>query len=192
MTLSPVEARGVLLADLNEEQQSAVGSDSRRLLVGAGSGKTEVMARRVAWWIAVDEVSRDEIVAFTFTEAAAEELKFRIRTWLEQISEEDEDPTLSGMYVGTMPIRLSPTTTTFRVLPIARVKLGVSGSGDIASNSEQGPEGVERVERQSRARVSRYERNTTAHDRKNHASATALQLRRGPRQPATLPVKLSM
>ena len=92
----------------------------------------------------------------------------------------------------TMPIRLSPTTTTFRVLPIARVKLGVSGSGDIASNSEQGPEGVERVERQSRARVSRYERNTTAHDRKNHASATALQLRRGPRQPATLPVKLSM
>ncbi len=35
--------------------------------------------------------------------------------------------------------------------------------------SEQGPEGVERV--QSRARVSRYERNTTAHDRKNHASA---------------------
>ena len=94
--------------------------------------------------------------------------------------------------VLSMPIRLSPTTTTFRVLPIARVKLGVSGSGDIASNSEQGPEGVERVERQSRARVSRYERNTTAHDRKNHASATALQLRRGPRQPATLPVKLSM
>ena len=104
MTLSPAEARGVLLADLNDEQQSAVGSDSRRLLVvaGAGSGKTEVMARRVAWWIAVDEVSRDEIVAFTFTEAAAEELKFRIRTWLEQISEQNEDPTLGGMYVGTI------------------------------------------------------------------------------------------
>ena len=33
-----------------------------------------------------------------------------------------------------MPIRLSPTPTTSRVLPIARVKLGVSGSGDIASN----------------------------------------------------------
>ncbi len=32
------------------------------------------------------------------------------------------------------------------MLPIARVKLGVSGSGDIASDSEQGPEGVERVE----------------------------------------------
>ena len=47
---------------------------------------------------------------------------------------------------GTVPIRLSPTPTTSRVLPVARVKLGVSGSGDIASDSEQGPEGVERVE----------------------------------------------
>ena len=36
--------------------------------------------------------------------------------------------------VHTVPIRLSPTPTTSRVLPIARVKLGVSGSGDIASN----------------------------------------------------------
>ena len=45
-----------------------------------------------------------------------------------------------------MPIRLSPTPTTSRVLPVARVKLGVSGSGDIASDSEQGPEGVERAE----------------------------------------------
>ncbi len=34
----------------------------------------------------------------------------------------------------SVPIRLSPTPTTSRVLPIARVKLGVSGSGDIASN----------------------------------------------------------
>ena len=104
MPLPPAEAREALLADLNEEQQSAVGSDSRRLLVvaGAGSGKTEVMARRVAWWIAVGEVPKDEIVAFTFTEAAAEELKFRIRNWLEKISQEDEDPTLGGMYVGTI------------------------------------------------------------------------------------------
>ncbi len=104
MTLSLAEARDVLLAGLNQEQHSAVSSDSRRLLVvaGAGSGKTEVMARRVAWWIAVEKVSRDEIVAFTFTEAAAEELKFRIRTWLERVSKGDEDPTLGGMYIGTI------------------------------------------------------------------------------------------
>ena len=104
MPLTPAQARCVLVADLNDEQQSAVSSDYRRLLVvaGAGSGKTEVMARRVAWWVAVDGVSKDQIVAFTFTEAAAEELKFRIRTWLERIAEEDEDPTLGGMYIGTI------------------------------------------------------------------------------------------
>lgn len=104
MPLSPDQARAVLLANLNEEQQSSVSNDHRRLLVvaGAGSGKTEVMARRVAWWVAIDEVPKDEIVAFTFTEAAAEELKFRIRTWLEQIATEDEDATLGGMYIGTI------------------------------------------------------------------------------------------
>ena len=104
MPLPPVKARSILLADLNDEQMAAVSSDSRRLLVvaGAGSGKTEVMARRVAWWISIHHIPRDEIVAFTFTEAAAEELKFRIRTWLERISEQQENPTLGRMYVGTI------------------------------------------------------------------------------------------
>ena len=104
MPLPPARARAVLLAGLNDEQQSAVSSDYRRLLVvaGAGSGKTEVMARRVAWWVAIDEVPRDEVVAFTFTEAAAEELRFRIRTWLDNIAEEGEDPSLGGMYIGTI------------------------------------------------------------------------------------------
>ena len=104
MPLPPDQARQILLAKLNAEQQGAVSNDSRRLLVvaGAGSGKTEVMARRVAWWVAVDEIPRDEIIAFTFTEAAAEELKFRIRSWLERIASDHEDPTLGGMYVGTI------------------------------------------------------------------------------------------
>ena len=104
MPVPPDQARQILLAKLNAEQQGAVSNDSRRLLVvaGAGSGKTEVMARRVAWWVAVDEIPRDEIIAFTFTEAAAEELKFRIRSWLERIASDHEDPTLGGMYVGTI------------------------------------------------------------------------------------------
>ena len=88
MAIPPAQARDVLLADLNPEQEEAVRNDARRLLVvaGAGSGKTEVMARRVAWWVGVDEVPKDEIIAFTFTESAAEELKFRIRFWLEEIA----------------------------------------------------------------------------------------------------------
>lgn len=104
MPLPHAEARKVLLENLNEEQARAVSSESRRLLVvaGAGSGKTEVMARRVAWWVSVDGVPKEEIIAFTFTDAASEELKFRIRWWLERIAQEEEGPTLGGMYIGTI------------------------------------------------------------------------------------------
>ena len=104
MPVAPADARKILLKDLDAEQRQAVCSAARRLLVvaGAGSGKTEVMARRVAWWVAVDGVSKDEIVAFTFTEAAAEELKFRIRRCLETLAPPDDELTLGGMYVGTI------------------------------------------------------------------------------------------
>lgn len=96
-------ARQKLLEGLNDEQRGAVSSLNRQLMViaGAGSGKTEVMARRVAWWVAVDEVPKDRIVAFTFTEAAAEELKFRIRKSLLLVGSED-GVTLGGMFVGTI------------------------------------------------------------------------------------------
>jgi DNA helicase II / ATP-dependent DNA helicase PcrA len=76
-----------LLEGLTNEQAQAVRSPRRRVLVvaGAGSGKTEVMARRVAWWVGVDNVPKDRIVAFTFTQRAAEEMKFRIRYWIERV-----------------------------------------------------------------------------------------------------------
>ncbi|MBO9565838.1 MAG: ATP-dependent helicase [Niastella sp.] len=92
-----------LLEGLNDEQKAAVQENSRQLLVvaGAGSGKTEVMARRVAWWVA-NGIAKNHIVAFTFTESAAEELKFRIRKWIERIHPSGSDPTLGGMYVGTI------------------------------------------------------------------------------------------
>lgn len=104
MPISPSQARQILLEDLNREQQEAVCNDARRMLVvaGAGSGKTEVMARRVAWWVGVDNVPKDEIIAFTFTESAAEELKFRIREWLEKITLPEEDAKLGEMYIGTI------------------------------------------------------------------------------------------
>lgn len=104
MPISVEEARRILLENLNEEQAQAVSSGDRLLLVvaGAGSGKTEVMSRRVGWLIAVDGVSKESIVAFTFTEAAASELKFRIRFWLERLTAEGENASLGGMYVGTI------------------------------------------------------------------------------------------
>ena len=93
-----------LLANLTSDQRAAVKSEKRRVLVvaGAGSGKTEVMARRVAWWVGVDGVTKDQIVAFTFTKKAADEIKFRIRRWIGEITPKDEDVNLGGMYVGTI------------------------------------------------------------------------------------------
>ena len=104
MTLSEIAAPEALLSALDQHQRDAVRHEARRLLIvaGAGSGKTEVMARRVAWWVRVDGVPQDQIVAFTFTEAAADELKFRIRRCLEETAAPGETPRLGGMYVGTI------------------------------------------------------------------------------------------
>lgn len=94
----------LLLESLTDRQSEAVRSEKRRLLViaGAGSGKTDVMARRIAWWTSQQEVPREAIVAFTFTERAAEEMQFRVRRFLDAVRPEGTDTTLGGMYVGTI------------------------------------------------------------------------------------------
>lgn len=104
LTVSAGEIRESLFEGLTDEQTAAVTSAARRTLViaGAGSGKTEVMARRIAWWIGLQGVSRDKIIAFTFTRKAAEELKFRIRKWVGKLTPEAEDATLGRMYIGTI------------------------------------------------------------------------------------------
>lgn len=101
MSAKPEE---VLVSKMTEEQAEAISEPCRQLLLiaGAGSGKTEVMARRVCWWTAVQGVSKDKIVAFTFTERAAEEMKFRIRRQIQTVSPPGTDATLGNMYVGTI------------------------------------------------------------------------------------------
>lgn len=93
-----------LLHNLTSAQAEAVKSAKRRVLVvaGAGSGKTEVMARRIAWWVGIDKVPKDKIVAFTFTEKAAEEMKFRVRRWIGEITPPGQEINLGGMSVGTI------------------------------------------------------------------------------------------
>src|SRR5271168_4865827 len=93
-----------LLEKLTRKQAEAVKSASRRVLVvaGAGSGKTEVMARRIAWWVGVEGVPKDKIVAFTFTERASEEMKFRIRSWIGKITPAGKEVSLGGMHIGTI------------------------------------------------------------------------------------------
>ncbi len=98
------DTKSLLLKNLTSQQAKAVTSPQRRVLVvaGAGSGKTEVMARRIAWWVGVEGAPKENMVAFTFTERAAEEMKFRIRSWLEKVTPEGEEVALGGMYVGTI------------------------------------------------------------------------------------------
>ena len=69
-----------LLAGLNAEQRRAVCHDQGPLLVvaGAGTGKTQVITRRIAWLIATRRARPSEILALTFTDKAAEEMQARV------------------------------------------------------------------------------------------------------------------
>src|SRR6267378_4241936 len=98
------DIKELLLDKLTKRQAEAVRSEKGRVLVvaGAGSGKTEVMARRIAWWVGVEGVAKNKIVAFTFTERAAEEMKFRIRSWIQKITPDGQDVALGDMCIGTI------------------------------------------------------------------------------------------
>jgi DNA helicase-2/ATP-dependent DNA helicase PcrA len=69
-----------LLDGLNTEQRRAVTHGEGPLLVvaGAGTGKTQVITRRIAWLIATRRAKPSEILALTFTDKAAEEMQLRV------------------------------------------------------------------------------------------------------------------
>ena len=84
-----------ILNQLNPAQEEAVTSDKQHLLVlaGAGSGKTRVLVHRIAWKIQVDNISPYGLLAVTFTNKAAREMRERIDELLGM--------SLRGMWVGT-------------------------------------------------------------------------------------------
>jgi len=78
----PVEDSGLtgLLSGLNPEQRRAVTHGDGPLLVvaGAGTGKTEVITRRIAWLVATRRARPAEILGLTFTDKAASEMQLRV------------------------------------------------------------------------------------------------------------------
>lgn len=78
-----------LESNLNETQLKAVKQKDGALLViaGAGSGKTRVITTRIANLIINENVKADSIVAMTFTNKAAQEMKERVHSWVQNKSE---------------------------------------------------------------------------------------------------------
>ena len=70
-----------LLHDLDEAQRRAVTSPARPLAVvaPAGSGKTRVLTRRIAWRVASGDADASHVLALTFTRRAAGELRDRLQ-----------------------------------------------------------------------------------------------------------------
>ncbi|MCK4415194.1 MAG: UvrD-helicase domain-containing protein [Candidatus Eisenbacteria sp.] len=114
MTGKPTALETALLADLNPIQLEAATRPGGPLLIlaGAGSGKTRVLTRRIAWLIQQRGVAPDRILAVTFTNKAAGEMRERVATLL--------GTSVRGLWIGTFHsiclrwLRRHPTEAGYR------------------------------------------------------------------------------
>jgi len=89
---------------LSDSQKSAVLSNSRhiRIVAGAGAGKTETLTRKIVYLLLSEKVEPSQIVAFTFTEKAAQSMKSRVYERVKALGGEDACSRLGDMYIGTI------------------------------------------------------------------------------------------
>lgn len=85
----------LLLDGLNDKQRDAVAAPSQHMLIlaGAGSGKTRVLVHRLAWLMQVERVAPYSLLAVTFTNKAAQEMRARI--------EHTVGVSLNNLWMGT-------------------------------------------------------------------------------------------
>ncbi len=114
-----------LLMGLNPEQAAAVQHDQGPLLIlaGAGSGKTRVITHRIAWLVTVRGVRPSSILAITFTNKAAAEMKSRIEELVGTVSQ--------AMWVGTFHSML------IRILRRFADRIGYDRSFTIIDSDDQ-------------------------------------------------------
>jgi len=75
-------------------------SGNLQIIACAGSGKTEFVSERIAYQIFKGIAKPEQIVAFTFTDKAAAELKFRVRSKIHELL--GKQPDIGDMYIGTI------------------------------------------------------------------------------------------
>lgn len=102
MPIPPDKARAILLEHLNEEQYDAATDAAAEVLTlaCAGSGKSRTLAFRIAWLITEQGANPEGIVAFTFTEKAADAIKLRVAHALAACGLDTNF--LGRMYIGTI------------------------------------------------------------------------------------------
>lgn len=89
---------------LSQSQKDAVLSKNRhvRIIAGAGAGKTETLTRKIASLLLIEHVSPSAIVAFTFTDKAAQSMKSRIYERVKHLGGEEQCIRLGEMFIGTI------------------------------------------------------------------------------------------
>lgn len=82
------------------ESKPAYLKGNLQIIACAGSGKTEFVSERIAYLLYKKVAKPEQVVAFTFTEKAAEELKFRVRSKIKELM--GKQPDIGDMYIGTI------------------------------------------------------------------------------------------